>query len=168
MAASLPEIEEKIRSLAAGIAESEGLELVDLEFRLQGRNWFLRVVIDGETGVSAGDCARVSRQLGSVLDVEDLILHRYNLEVTSPGLDRPLVNAADFRRNIGRLVRVRTRGPVLAQKECRGKIIRCDSGGIILGLEGKNEIRIRFDDIKDGKVLIDWTKAAAPEGNRKG
>ena len=168
MVASLPEIEEKIRSLAAGIAASEGQELVDLEFRLQGRKWFLRVIIDGENGVNAEDCARVSRQLGSVLDVEDFIPHQYTLEVTSPGLDRPLVKEGDFRRNIGRVVRVRTRGPVLAQQEFRGKIIECDSGGIILELEGKSDIQISFVDIEEGKLLIDWKKAAAPEGNRKG
>ena len=168
MVASLPEIEEKIRSLAAGIAESEGLELVDLEFRLQGRKWFLRVVIGGENGVNAEDCARVSRQLGSVLDVEDFIPHRYTLEVASPGLDRPLVKAVDFRRNIGRLVRVRTRGSVLAQQEFRGRIIVCDSDGIILELERKSDIQIPFVDIEDGKLLIDWKMATAPEGNRKG
>ena len=168
MVASLPEIEEKIRSLAAGITESEGLELVDLEFRLRGRKWFLRVIIGGPIGVNAEDCARVSRQLGPVLDVEDFIPHRYTLEVSSPGLDRPLVKEVDFRRNIGKLVRVRTRGSMPAQQEFRGKIIGIDPGGIILEQEGKGDIQIPFVEIKDGKLLIDWKKAAAPEGKRKG
>lgn len=164
MTASLPEIETKIRALAAGIAAAEGMELVELEFRQQGQKWFLRATIDREGGIGAEDCARVSRQLGTVLDVEDLIPHRYLLEVSSPGLDRPLRNAGDFRRNRGRLVRLRLREPVQDEMEYRGRIVGCESDTIRLETETGGTIEVPWTGIAEGKILIDWGK---PPGRKK-
>lgn len=163
MTASLPEIETKIRALAAGIAEAEGLELIDLVLRQQGRKWFLRATIDRDGGVDAEDCARVSRQLGTVLDVEDLIPHRYILEVSSPGVDRPLREPADFRRNVGRLVRLVLREPFEGRTEYRGRIFACGSAGVALRAGTGEGVEVPWTSIAEGKLLIDWRKPSGGE-----
>lgn len=87
---------------------SLGIELVELEYKRDGRNMVLRIFIDKPGGVSLDDCADVSRELSQILDVEDFIREYYTLEVSSPGLDRPLKKEDDYRRYAGRLVKIRT------------------------------------------------------------
>lgn len=167
MAATLPEIEAKIRSLAAGIAAAEGLELVDVQFRQRGRKWLLRALIDREGGVDAEDCARVSRQLGTVLDVEDLIPHRYVLEVSSPGIDRPLREAGDFRRNIGRRVRLKMRIPHGGETEVRGRIAGTDSRAVVLEADPGGRLEIPLESIAEGKLLVDWGRSPGPKKDKR-
>lgn len=100
-----------VRAYAQPILDSLRLELVDVEFKRSGREAVLRLFIDKEGGVTLDDCADVSRELSLVLDVEDCIPCAYNLEVSSPGLDRPLKSEADYGRFAGRLVKVRTYEP---------------------------------------------------------
>lgn len=94
------------------ILESMGLELVDIEFGKVGRDAVLRLFIDKEGGVMLDDCADVSRELSMILDVEDVITCNYTLEVSSPGLDRPLKKPSDYERFSGRLIKVRTYEPL--------------------------------------------------------
>jgi ribosome maturation factor RimP len=98
----------QVTGIALPILESLGMELVDIEFARAGRESVLRLFIDKEGGVTLDDCADVSRELSAILDVEDVIPGHYSLEVSSPGLDRPLKNPADYERFAGRLVKVRT------------------------------------------------------------
>ncbi len=98
----------RVAELATPLAGSLGLELVDVEYRQEGGRMVLRLFIDREGGVSLDDCAAVSRELSEILDVEDVIRGRYNLEVSSPGLDRPLKKPSDYDRFAGRLVKIRT------------------------------------------------------------
>jgi len=98
----------RITSATEAILASSNLELVDLEERREGRTLVLCIYIDREGGVTLDDCAAVSRELSSILDVEDFIPERYTLEVSSPGLNRPLKKISDFERSIGKLVRLRT------------------------------------------------------------
>ncbi len=98
----------RVAELATPRAGSLGLELVDVEYRQEGGRMVLRLFIDREGGVSLDDCAAVSRELSEILDVEDVIRGRYNLEVSSPGLDRPLKKPSDYDRFAGRLVKIRT------------------------------------------------------------
>lgn len=102
-----------VTGIAAPILESMKLELVDIEFGRVGRNAVLRLFIDKEGGVMLDDCAEFSRELSMLLDVEDVIACNYTLEVSSPGLDRPLKKKSDYDRFVGRLVKVRTYQPFL-------------------------------------------------------
>ena len=98
----------RVEALALPIVSSLGMELVELEFRREGRSMMLRLYLDKPGGITLDDCAAVSRELSETLDVEDVVSERYTLEVSSPGLNRPLRKPADFARYAGRLVKVRT------------------------------------------------------------
>jgi ribosome maturation factor RimP len=97
----------KARSLAAPLTDKMGLELVDTEFVKEGSNWYLRVYIDKIGGISIDDCEAVSKVFSDLLDDADFIPHAYVLEVSSPGLDRPLASDADYRRYAGELLEIR-------------------------------------------------------------
>lgn len=137
----------EIEELTRKIAESEGLELMDLEYKTgQSRN-LLRVFIDKSGGVTLSDCENLSRQLGVVLDVNDLVKDAYVLEVSSPGLDRPLRTDHDYRRSIGRTVRI-------SFEEQDGKVIQVvglltavDDEAITIQQEGKI-LRIERDRVR--------------------
>lgn len=105
-------VTEKIRGIAEGIIVSFGMELVDIEFKREGRQMVLRIFMDKVGGVTLDDCADVSRELSAVLDVEDFIPGTYNLEVSSPGLNRPLKKESDYKKYIGRFVKIRTFEPL--------------------------------------------------------
>src|SRR5205085_10510083 len=96
----------RIRQLVAETVENQGYELVDLELKGAGNSSVLRIFIDKPDGISHQDCGLVSEQVGTVLDVEDVIPHRYTLEVSSPGLDRKLVRESDYTRFEGKLARI--------------------------------------------------------------
>ena len=98
----------RVTDLAGPILASLGLELVELEYKREGRTMVLRLFIDRDGGVTLDDCAAVSRELSEILDVEDFIRDHFTLEVSSPGLNRPLKKAADYERYRGRLIRIKT------------------------------------------------------------
>src|SRR6266581_1845351 len=98
----------RIAELAQPLLDSLGTELVDLEYRREGRAMVLRLFIDKPGGITLDDCASVSRELSEILDVEDFIIDHYTLEVSSPGLNRPLKKESDYIRYQGKLVKVRT------------------------------------------------------------
>jgi ribosome maturation factor RimP len=102
-----------VSSIAKPILESMGLEMVDIEFGRVGPDAVLRLFIDKDGGVMLDDCAALSRELSMILDVEDVIACNYTLEVSSPGLDRPLKKLSDYERFAGRLIKVRTYQPFL-------------------------------------------------------
>ena len=102
------DIVEKLTSVAQPLLDSLGLELVELEYRKEGQGMILRLFIDKPGGIMLDDCADVSRELSELLDVEEIITVNYNLEVSSPGLNRPLTKPSDYERYAGRLVKVRT------------------------------------------------------------
>ncbi len=113
---------EKVKSILVPIVEEERLDLVEVEFKPVGKRWLLRVFIDKEGGVTIDDCAYVSRELARYLDVEDFIEHPYTLEVSSPGLTRPLKKSEDFMRNRGKRCRVITREAIAGKNEFTGEI----------------------------------------------
>jgi ribosome maturation factor RimP len=113
MAKNKGDICEQVGGILQPILDSMQLELVELEFVRVGRDAVLRLFIDKDGGVTLDDCADVSRELSAILDVEDIISVNYTLEVSSPGLDRPLKKLQDYERYAGRLVKVRTYEPFL-------------------------------------------------------
>jgi ribosome maturation factor RimP len=123
-----------VSRIAQPILESMGLELVDIEFGRIGRDAVLRLFIDKEGGVMLDDCAALSRELSMVLDVEDVISCNYTLEVSSPGLDRPLKKQADYDRFVGRLVKVRTYQPFLDDNGNKRKTFLGKLEGLVDGV----------------------------------
>jgi len=111
MAKNKGDICEQVGSIVQPILDSMQLELVDIEFARMGKDAVLRLFIDKDGGIALDDCAEVSRELSAILDVEDIIPVNYTLEVSSPGLDRPLKKLQDYERYTGRLVKIRTYEP---------------------------------------------------------
>lgn len=133
-------IHEQIVRLLDPILGSLGLTLWDLDFKKEGPQWLLRVYIEHEPGgVTLGDCETVSRDLGTALDVEDIIPHAYTLEVSSPGLDRSLTKPEHYRKCVGTQVRIKTYQLINGEKVFRGKLVEFD--GTVAVLEpGKGDL----------------------------
>ena len=155
---------EKIKLLALPILEEMGLELVDLEFKREGRHWFLRFFIDKEGGVTLDDCADFSHDIGVQLEVEDPVSAAYRLEVSSPGLDRPLKQLKDFDRFSGQQAKIKMEEKL--DPDNRG-YSRKTFVGELLGLEGElivlrqtdrkgGEIRLPYQDVEKANLEIEF------------
>jgi len=147
---------EQLRRLVEETVESQGYELVDVELKGSGKNSVLRVFIDKPAGISHRDCELVSEQVGTVLDVEDLIPFSYTLEVSSPGLDRKLVKESDYTRFEGKLARIQTRIPLNQQKVFRGRLQGLHDGKVRLELRTGGQLDIPLDVIQEARLEIDW------------
>src|SRR5262249_38388791 len=124
----------RIRQLVKEVVEGQGYELIDMEFKGGGKNSILRIFIDKPTGISHRDCEFVSEQVGTVLDVEDLIPFAYTLEVSSPGLDRKLMKESDYARFDGSRAKIQTRIPLNHQKVFKGRLRGFQNGNVRLEL----------------------------------
>jgi ribosome maturation factor RimP len=151
---------QNVSELATKVAESIGLELVDVEIFRAGKRRVLRVYIGKRDGVNVDDCARVSRDLGTLLDADNVMQdENYILEVSSPGLDRPFKTLKDYRRNLGRFVRVSTSGPVEGLGNKRlvvGKLEDVGETSITLDSDGKSR-SIPLELIVQAKVDVRLT-----------
>lgn len=144
---------ERIREIAERVAASSGLELVDVEFRGGGKARMLRIVIDKPGGVTHEDCATLSREVGTILDVEDVVPgSSYTLEVSSPGLDRKLTKAADYERFTGSRVRLVTREPVEGKHEFDGRLEKFNDGRLTLELPARKKQPASKVEIELGNV----------------
>ncbi|MGC8821165.1 MAG: ribosome maturation factor RimP [Fervidobacterium sp.] len=151
MSLSQKEIIERVRALAGPIVSSMGLELFDVKYRTQGGKWVLTIVIDKHDDyVSTRDCELVSYEIEKVLDSHDLIPGRYFLEVSSPGLDRPLKKLEDFKRFIGKLAKVKTK------RTYKGyiKAVNMEKEEIVLTVDNE-DIVIKYDEIKSANLEIE-------------
>jgi ribosome maturation factor RimP len=135
------DVASRITELAEPLLASLGMELVEVEYRREGREMVLRLYIDREGGVTLDDCAAASRELSALLDVEDFIPGHYSLEVSSPGLNRPLKKESDYRKYQGRLVKVRTFELLADDAGNRRKTFT----GELLGLE-EGVVRLRLTE----------------------
>lgn len=145
---------DRIRAIAERVARSRGLEVFDVQFRREAHGWVVRIYLDKPgapvhagragtvegDGVTIDDCQFVSAEVGTLLDVEDVIGHRYTLEVSSPGLDRPLRGPADYRRFAGCLARIVVAVPVDGQTHVRGRLQGCDGDDVLVEV-GKDQVR---------------------------
>jgi ribosome maturation factor RimP len=114
---------EQLKDILLPVLQDYGLELVEIEFKPSGKRWLLRLYIDKEGGVTIADCQTVSREFGRILDVEDIIDYPYSLEVSSPGLTRPLKKWEDFLRNKGKMCRIVTKEQIEGKNEFMGIIV---------------------------------------------
>ncbi|GAA0445178.1 ribosome maturation factor RimP [Lentibacillus halophilus] len=138
------------RELATPILEEKGLELVDIEYVKEGKNWFLRVYIDKDGGVDINECGIVSEQLSEKLDEIDPIEGSYFLEVSSPGVERPLKSKDDFQKNIGNNVYVKLYAPIDGDKEHQGILKTFD--GETASIEYKIKTRTKIAEIPYDKI----------------
>jgi len=129
------EILERVRPIADRILMNQGMELVEVEYRREARGWVLRLTIDKEGGVTLDDCSRVSQEVGRELDVEDFISAPYVLEVSSPGLTRPLRSEKDFIKHCNRLIKLRTVDPINSRQQFKGKLLGVSNNQIELEVE---------------------------------
>ena len=143
-----------IEKYAESVLEPMGVELVEIQLRREGYGWVLRLYIDKQGGVNLDDCAAVSREMSTWLDVEELIEHAYHLEVSSPGLERPLKKKKDFERFAGRMARIKLREPINEQKVFIGTIEKVDEEGVLLLAEGK-PINCVFDNITKARLILE-------------
>jgi ribosome maturation factor RimP len=146
----MSKVTEVVEELAQPIIQELGLELVEIEFVKEGKNWFLRVYIDKENGVDIEDCGIVSERLSEKLDELDPITHNYFLEVSSPGAERPLKKAKDFEKAIGKNVFIKTYEPIDGEKGFEGTLLEYD--GELLRIEMKIKTRKKIIEIPLEKV----------------
>ena len=142
-----------VESFAGPVLDDMGLELVEIQFRRESGGWILRLFIDREGGVNVDDCASVSRQISAYLEVEDLIDHAYNLEVSSPGLERPLKRKEDFIRFSGRKARIKLKEPVDGQRVFIGLLGPVDGNTITLDIDGQ-QMEIDLDAVTRARLSL--------------
>jgi ribosome maturation factor RimP len=145
---------EKIQEFVESLLPSMGLELVEIQYRPEGEGWVLRLFLDGPDGIGVDQCAKVSREVSFFLDVEDLVPHAFNLEVSSPGLERPLRNIDDYKRFAGKKARVKLRHPIGDQKVFVGLIGESDENGFELLGEDGTSARFLMDQIRKARLLL--------------
>ena len=155
---------ERVREIADRVAASSGLEIVDIEFLGGGKARMLRVFLDKSAagtdplaGVTHEDCAHFSREFGTILDVEDVMPGSYTLEVSSPGLDRKLVKAADFTRFTGSRVKLTTRQPVNNNRHFEGRLEKFDDGRLTVDLSvASHKSRKKMGEAAGQKIEIEF------------
>ena len=146
---------DRIREAAERVARSEGIEVVDVEWKV-GKQRFLRVYIDKPEGVSHRDCELVSQQLSVILDVEDLVPGpRYILEISSPGLDRKLTKPADYQRFVGRRVRISTLEPFENTKFFEGRLAGYAGGMVQVEVKGR-VIALPLESIRKANLVVEF------------
>ena len=151
----IEELKDKIRAIIEPVINSLGIELDDIEFDRMRSKALMRVFIDKEEGVRIDDCERVSREIESVLDVEDPIPYAYVLEVSSPGLDRPLRKPADYKRFTGKTIRAVTIEPVGKETFFIGKLIEADDNGIVILLPKEKKITVPYKNISKARLEVE-------------
>jgi len=130
------EILDRVRAIADPILLEEGMELVDVEYRRESKGWVLRLYLDKEGGVTLDDCTRVSQEVGRSLDIEDFIETSYALEVSSPGLARPLRTEKDFVKYRQRLIKVKTVDPIGNRRQFKGRLLGVSESRIEIEVDG--------------------------------
>lgn len=150
------EYESKVEAWLLPLLEKNQFELVDVEYVREAGIWYLRAYIDKEGGITVDDCEVVSRELGDWLDQKDFIEDSYILEVSSPGLGRPLKKEKDFARSLGKDVEVRLYRPINKQKEFIGTLKAYDADTVTLSMEDGNDLALAKSDIALIRLAFDF------------
>ena len=148
-------IYQSVTDLIAPTLKGSDIELVDIEYKKTGKNWSLRVFIDKNQGVTVYDCQRLSREIKDLIEIHELIADHYVLEVSSPGLDRPLKKESDFFRNKGKQILVKTYSPINNSKTNIGTVKNFKNHTLFL--ENKKEtLEISLANIAQAKLIIEF------------
>ncbi|HWB83759.1 MAG TPA: ribosome maturation factor RimP [Bryobacteraceae bacterium] len=147
----------KIAAIAQRVAESEGLEIVEVEVKGGGGSRLVRISIDKPSGVTHADCERVSQQVGTILDVEDVVPGgRYTLEVSSPGVERKLFKPQDYQRFQGKKARLTLRADVDGRHNWEGTLAGWESGVVVLETPDGKTMRFPFEQIQKAHLKFEW------------
>ena len=146
----------RTREIIERVVCSEGIELVDVELKGSPNRRILRIYIDKPSGVTHRDCELISNQVGTVLDVEDLIQGSYILEVSSPGLTRKLTKESDYQRYAGRLVRIQTRDLIQGKRNFRGMLRGLEGDLVVVELEESQSVQIPLQSIIKSNLDFDF------------
>jgi ribosome maturation factor RimP len=154
------EVREEVRQLARPLAEEAGFELVDVEIGVQGRDRAIRVLLDKFGGVTVGDCAGFSRRLADCLDMNQTVPGRYRLEVSSPGIERPLTTIEAVGRFAGSRVALTLRDARDGQRRYEGALLPPDGERVALQDDEENEHWFEWTDVKSVRLVVDpWAGA---------
>jgi len=162
------EIVEKIWVLCEPAISDMGMELVEVEHLSAPGGAVVRLYIDRGGGVSVGDCAKVSKEVGYLLDAEDIVRGRYFLEVSSPGIDRVLRKKEHFERFRENLVRVVTKEPIQGARKIRGRIQSCDDGTLYVEIDSGNIVEIPLLSIEKANLRGEIPFGAGGKGKKRG
>jgi ribosome maturation factor RimP len=152
----MEDLKKRIDDLAGSVAGQYGVQVVDIELAGGARRPTVKIFIDKEGGVTLDDCERFSRAMSAVLDVEDPITSPYVLEVSSPGLDRPLRGLRDFEASVGKLARVITKEAIGKQTFLIGRILEVKGNMIRLIMENEEEIEIPYEKVSRARLEIEF------------
>lgn len=144
--------EQQLTDLLRPAVEETGKSLLGVEFVSAGKNSILRLFIDHENGINVDDCAEVSRQVGAILDVEDPISSEYSLEVSSPGLDRPLFEKAHYEAVVGEIIQVKLGVPVNGRRKFKGVLEKIDNDTLFVVVDGK-EYQLVINNIDKANLV---------------
>jgi ribosome maturation factor RimP len=151
---------ERVRSVALRVTADRGFELVDVEMKRAASGHLVRLYVDRPGGIGLDDLQSVSEEVSAVLDAEDPVEGHYTLEVSSPGLDRPLRTEADYRRFAGRLAKVSSYELVDGRRHWTGRIVSCEGGVVELELEkGQGRARVPLAKVSHGRLEVEFPKA---------
>ncbi|MBA6231022.1 MULTISPECIES: ribosome maturation factor RimP [unclassified Colwellia] len=134
----MAKFEHKLTDMLRPAVEEVGKELLGIEYISAGNNSVLRLFIDHENGIDVDDCAEVSRQVGAILDVEDPISSEFNLEVSSPGLDRPLFDKPHYEAVIGEIIEVKLSIPLNGRRKFKGRLVAVENDTLIVTVDGED------------------------------
>lgn len=165
MRTEIQDLIQQVEALATPIAAEEGAEVWGVDFRQEAGRWILRLALDRIEGVTLDDLTHVHRHLSDVLDAHDLIPWRYTLEVSSPGINRPLLRPSHYQRYLGRRVRVQTRDPQQGRRVFAGTLSEVTEAGIRV-LDGDvGQVQITWDDVVKAATAHEFPP---PSGKKKG
>jgi ribosome maturation factor RimP len=151
------DVSSKIAEIAQRVADSEGLELVEVEVKGGGASRFVRVSIDKPDGVTHADCESVSQQVGTILDVEDVVPGgRYTLEVSSPGVERKLIKPEDYQRFQGKKIKLTLRDAVEGRRNWEGMLAGLENGDVALETEPGKTVRFPYVQVKKANLKFEW------------
>ena len=150
---------ERVRSVALRVTADRGFELVDVELKQAKSEKLVRIFVDRPGGIGLEDLQSVSEEVSAILDACDPIDGHYTLEVSSPGLDRPLRGEADYRRFVGKLAKLASYEPVEGRRHWTGRIVACDDGIVTLELDGeKASARVPLAKLSHGRLEVEFPK----------
>ena len=148
--------EQRAEEMILPLVEAQRFELVDVEYVKEAGNWYLRVYIDKEGGITVDDCELISRAFSDLLDEADFIEDSYILEVSSPGLGRPLKKEKDYARSMGKELEIRTYRPIDKQKEFYGILLAYDNNSVTIEEQDKTRRTFEKKEIALIRLAIDW------------
>jgi ribosome maturation factor RimP len=150
------EVVSKIEEIVQRVAASDGIEVVEVEFKGSGGNQLLRISIDKPQGISHADCEMISQQVGTILDVEDIVPGHYTLEVSSPGVERKLLKPTDYSRFQGKKAKIVLRQPVENQRHWEGKLAGIQESTVSLEVGADRVLRFPLSQVERANLKFEW------------